>query len=108
MTRRTKPRNLPTPEPRLMVPSLPVDQSRLRHDASQAQADRMVADLLDSEQAAWVNATDFFDLPCHIQDLVSLVEHGGYYSLAVTEDKRRLSEAVRECDNVICSVRNYR
>ena len=76
MTRRTKPLNPPTPEPRLVVPSLPVDPSRLPHDASQAEAERMVADLLDSEQISWGDGPDLFDLPCHIQDLVSLAEHG--------------------------------
>ncbi len=39
----------------------------------------MVADLLDSEQISWGDAPDLFDLPCHIQDLVSLAEHGAYW-----------------------------
>lgn len=69
------------------MPSMPVDPNRLPHDASQAEAERMVADLLDSGQVSWGNAPDVFDLPCYIQDLVSLAEHG--VSWKATEQVRQ-------------------
>lgn len=106
MTRRAKPRNPPTPEPRLEVPDTPIDPTALPgHPCSaetiveaaalagcnqaeqkaavaaleaeeRAEAQGMIADLLASKELSWVDAPDLFDLPGHIQDLVSLAEYG--------------------------------
>ena len=76
MTPRAKPRNPPTPEPRLEVPDTPIDLSRLPHGVSQVEAERMLADLLASEDLSWVAVPDLSGLPGHIQDLVSLAECG--------------------------------
>lgn len=79
MTRRAKPRNPPIPEPRLGVPDTPIDPSRLPDGVSQDEAERMIANLLTSENVSWVAAPDLFDLPSHIQDLVSLAEDAKFW-----------------------------
>ncbi len=78
MTRRAKPHNPPTPEPRLEVPDTPIDPSRLpgilNKRMSQKVAEQMVAELLSAQSAdeamQWVDAPDLFDRPSYIQLLV--------------------------------------
>ena len=49
---------------------MPVDPNRLPHGEDHAEAERMIADLLASEEVSWVDAPDLFDLPSHIQYLI--------------------------------------
>ena len=106
MTRRAKPPNPPTPGPKLEVPDTPIDPTALPGDPrsaetiveaaalagynqaeqkaavaalkaeERAEAELMVADLLNAVDVSWVEAPDLYESLVYIQDLVNLAEHG--------------------------------